>query len=180
MAVGTRRGQWGSMRPGSWMTGPRLAGLGLLATALIGLWQAWRLERWSFDGPGPGLFPLMVASVFVVLALIVLIWPGRSAATEAGDTDAIDPHTQQRTRAGFALYGVSLLVLAAGSALAGFTVTAVAVSILIVRFAEHRSWLAALTYGIGCSVVGLVGFGWLLRVDLPSGPIERAFFSLVR
>jgi hypothetical protein len=29
-------------------------------------------------------------------------------------------------------------------------------------------------------VIGLVGFGWLLRVDLPESPIERAFYSLVR
>ena len=106
-AMGIGRRQSGVIRPGAWMTGPRLAGLSLLTTALIGLWQAWRLERWSFDGPGPGLFPLMVAGVFVVLALIVLIWPGRSATTEAGDTDAIDPQTQQRTRAGFAVYAAN-------------------------------------------------------------------------
>jgi len=35
-------------------------------------------------------------------------------------------------------------------------------------------------YGVACAVIGLVGFGWLLRVDLPESPIERAFYSLVR
>ena len=51
---------------------------------------------------------------------------------------------------------------------------------LIVRFAEGRSWGAAFVYGLACAAIGLIGFGWLLRVDLPSSPIERAFFSLVR
>ncbi len=162
------------------ITGPRLATLGLLVVALVGLWQAMKLERWGFDGPGPGLFPLMVAVVFVALAAIVLIWPGRAATTEEGDTDTIDPQTRQRTRSSFLIYVASLLVLAAGSAFAGFTLTAIAISVLIVRFAEGRSWAAALTYGFACAAVGLIGFGWLLRVDLPSSAIERAFFSLVR
>jgi len=75
---------------------------------------------------------------------------------------------------------LALLVLAAGTAYAGFVVTAVSVSVIVVRFAERRPWAAALTYGVACAVIGLVCFGWLLRVDLPEGPIERAFYSLVR
>ena len=161
-------------------TGARLAGLGLLALALVGLWQASMLERWSFDGPGPGLFPVMVAGVFVVLAAIVLIWPGRAAATEDGDTDLLDDDTRRRTRMSFIIYAASLFVLVLGSSFAGFTITAVSVSVMIVRFAERRSWAAALIYGLACAAIGLIGFGWLLRVDLPGGPIERAFFSLVR
>ena len=166
--------------PSPMKTGARLATLLLLALALVGLWQASRLERWSFDGPGPGLFPLMVSIVFVALALIVLIWPGRAASTEDGDTELIDEATRQQTRRSFAIYMASLLVLAAGSAFAGFTITAVAVSVLIVRFAEGRSWAAALVYGLACAAIGLIGFGWLLRVDLPATAVERAFFSLVR
>ena len=163
-----------------WLTGPRIAVLGLLAVALVALWQVSRLERWSIEGPGPGLWPLMVTLMFVALALVVLIWPGRAGETEEGDTDTIDARTARETRSRFGLYSMSLLVLAGGSAVAGFTLTSVAVSVLIVRFAEGRSWLAAFVYGLACAVIGLVGFGWLLRVDLPAGPIERAFFSLVR
>jgi hypothetical protein len=48
------------------------------------------------------------------------------------------------------------------------------------RFAEQRSWAASAGYGIACAAVGLVCFGWLLRVDLPEGPIERTFYTLVR
>ena len=166
--------------PAQLLTGSRIAAAGLLLLALLGLWQSMGLERWSIEGPGPGLFPVMVALVFALLALVVLIWPGRAAATEEGDTDAIDAETRQRTRAGFAIYSLSLLVLAAGAAWVGFTLTSMAVSVLIVRFAEGRAWFAAIAYGLGCAAVGLIGFGWLLRVDLPASFIEHAFFSLVR
>lgn len=160
--------------------GVRWATLALLATALIGMWQAWGLERWAIDGPGPGLWPMVVASVCVALSLVVLLWPGRDSATEAGDTDPLDAAEARRTRSTFGLYCLALVVLALGSAFAGFVLTAFAVSILLVRFAEGRSWRSALTYGLAASVIGLVCFAWWLRVDLPTGPIERAFLSLVR
>ena len=158
--------------------GTRLATFGLLAAALVGLWQSMRLESWGFDGPGAGFFPQLVAGVCVVLALIVLVSPGRAGATEDGDTE--DQKGTAETRRTFAIYAISLVVLALGAAFAGFVVTAVVVAFIIVRFAERRSWAAAIGYGVACAAVGLVCFGWLLRVDLPEGPIERAFYSLVR
>ena len=160
--------------------GARLAALGLLATALVGAWQAWGLERWSFDGPGPGLFPSLVVGVFVVLAVVVTIWPGRAGATEDGDTDEIDAAERARTRQTFALYALSLVVLALGAATVGFTLTCLAVAVLIIRGAERRSWTTAIVYGLVAALIGLVGFGMLLRVDLPTGPIEDRFFSIVR
>lgn len=158
--------------------GTRLATLGLLAAALVGFWQSMRLESWGFDGPGAGFFPQLVAGVCVVLALIVLVSPGRAGSTEDGDTE--EAKGSAETNRTFAIYAGSLGVLAIGAAYAGFAVTAVLVAVIIVRFAERRSWMAALSYGVGCALVGLVCFGWLLRVDLPEGPIERAFYSLVR
>lgn len=162
----------------SQLGGVRIATLGLLLAALVGLWKATQLESWGFDGPGAGFFPQVVAGVCVVLALIVLISPGRGGFTEDGDADEA-PHVPGMGRT-FAFYVASFGVLAAGAAYAGFVVTAFAVSILIVRFAERRSWMAALGCAVVCAVVGMVCFGWLLRVDLPEGPIERAFYSLVR
>lgn len=160
--------------------GARLATLGLLGLAAVGLWQSLGLERWAIDGPGPGLWPTIVSSVCVVLAIVVLLWPGRASATEDGDTDEIDQAEIRRTRSTFGLYAAAMLVLAVGSAWAGFSITALAVSVLIVRFAERRSWRNAIIYGVAASLIGLVCFGWLLRVDLPLGPIDRAFLSLVR
>lgn len=158
--------------------GARIATLGLLAAALVGLWQALRLESWAFDGPGPGFFPQLMAGICVALAVIVLVAPGQAGETEDGDTEASEASAQARRT--FMIYIAAFGVLAAGAYHAGFAVTTVAVSVLIVRFAERRSWMKALGYGLACAVIGLVCFGWLLRVDLPEGPIERAFYSLVR
>lgn len=160
------------------LNGTRLATLGLLAMALVGFWQATRLESWGFDGPGPGFFPQLVAAICVVLAVAVLIVPGQAVATEVGDTDA-SPETARMQRT-FAIYAAALGVLAVGALYAGFVFTAIAVSVLILRFAEQRSWMAALGYGVAAALIGLVCFGWLLRVDLPAGIIERNFYALVR
>ncbi|WIM11996.1 tripartite tricarboxylate transporter TctB family protein [Enhydrobacter sp.] len=161
-------------RPG----GARIAGLGLLAAALVGLWKSLELESWSFDGPGAGLFPQLVTGVCVALALLVVVSPGKAGSTEEGDTE--EAGTGAEARRTFALYAIAFGTLAAGAAYAGFAVTAIVTAVVIVRFAERRSWAAALGYGMACAAIGLVCFGWLLRVDLPEGPIERAFYTLVR
>jgi len=158
--------------------GTRLVTFGLLAAALVGLWQALRLDSWGFDGPGPGFFPQLMAGVCVVLALIVFAVPGRGGETEAGDTE--ETANAPETNRSFTIYIAALAVLAAGAMYAGFAATVVAVTVLIMRFAERRSWLAAIGYGVACAAAGLICFGWLLRVDLPEGPIERQFYTLVR
>jgi hypothetical protein len=160
------------------LAGPRFAALGLLAAALVGLWQASLLESWSFDGPGAGFFPQMVAAACVALAVIVVCFPGRAA--QAGDADAGEAQEAPGTGRTFAIYAAAFALLAAGALYAGFALTAIAVTVVIVRFAERRSWLVAAGYGVACAAIGLVCFGWLLRVDLPQSAIERTFFGLVR
>lgn len=158
--------------------GTRLVTLGLLAVALVGLWQALQLESWGFDGPGPGFFPQLMAAICVALAAIVLIFPGKAGETESGDTEAASrsPDTDRT----LALYAATLVVLAVAPMFAGFSVTVIAVTVLIMRFAERRTWSASIGYGVACAAVGLVCFGWLLRVDLPEGAIERQFYTYVR
>lgn len=157
----------------------RLATAGLLVVALVGLWQTLLLERWSFDGPGAGFFPQLVAGVCVLLALVVLVWPGKvTTAGDDGDTET--PDGDAGTRRAMWVYSLAMVVLALGAMFAGFAVTAMAVTVLVMRGAEQRSWASAFSYGLVCALVGLVLFGWLLRVDLPEGPIERQFFTLVR
>ena len=160
--------------------GARIAAVGLLAAALIGLWQALKLDSWGFDGPGAGFFPQLVAGVSVALALLVVLLPGKAAATEEGDTEVLDAAAIAASRRTFLIYGIAFLALALFATYAGFALTTLAVSIIIVRFAEGRSWFAAIGYGVICAAIGLVCFGWLLRVDLPESYIERFFFSLVR
>ena len=168
------------MSAGRAALGPRAAALGLLAAAGIGLWQAAGLERWSFEGPGPGLFPLLAGGVCAALAIVVAVFPGRSASTDDSEPQAGDATDTTATRRRFALYALALGLLAVGPAHLGIALSSIAISVLLIRYAERRPWRAALVYGVCAALIALVGFGWLLRVDLPAGPIERAFFALVR
>lgn len=165
------------------LASPRLAAAGLLVVALVALWHGSRLSRWSFDGPGPGLFPMLVAAVCALLALLVWVFPGQAGAADSDAPEQATTSSNGRDRASdgtFVIYSLALLVLAGGASFAGFTLTCLSVAILIVRFAEGRSWRAALLYGTVSALIGLVGFGWLLRVDLPMSGIDRALLSVLR
>lgn len=157
----------------------RLTALALAAVAGVGLWQALKLERWGFDGPDAGFFPQLMAAICVLLSLVVAAWPGRPNAGDDGEADAGD-EGRVVTRNTFAIYVVALLVMAAGAMTVGFAPTALLTTVIVMRFAEQRGWRASLVYGVCTVVVCLVLFGWLLRVDLPEGPIERLFYSMVR
>lgn len=159
--------------------GSRIAALGLAAVAGVGLWQALKLERWGFDGPDAGFFPQIVAAACVLLSLLIVLWPGRPNAGDDGEADASDEGAIE-TRNTFAIYVAALVVLAAGTLTLGFAPTALLVTVLVMRFGEARSWSASIAYGAICAAVGLVLFGWLLRVDLPQGPVEVFFYSMVR
>jgi hypothetical protein len=160
--------------------GARLAALGVLAVAAVGLWQASSLERWSFEGPGPGLFPLLAGGVCALLALVVTAFPGRAATGDTEDDEPLAASQRLGSDRRFACYVAALAFLAVAPGLLGITISAIAIAVLLIRVAEGRSWRAAIGYGVCAAVIALVGFGWLLRVDLPSGPIEQAFFALVR
>lgn len=157
----------------------RLTALGLAAVAGVGLWQALKLDRWGFDGPDAGFFPQLMATICVALALVVAAWPGRPNAGEDGEADAGD-EGRIVTRRSFAVYALAFAVMAAGAMSAGFAPTALLTTVLVTRFAERRAWGASLGFGVAVVAVCLVLFGWLLRVDLPEGPVERLFYSMVR
>ena len=53
------------------LSGTRIATLGLLAAALVGLWKAMELDSWGFDGPGPGFFPQLMAGIMVTIMICV-------------------------------------------------------------------------------------------------------------
>lgn len=182
------------------MSGVRIATAGLLAVGLIGLWKALELDRWSFEGPGPGLFPTLVASVFLILAIWVLIRPGSEAAdpeavvepspeieSVSGNPPSIQDSARDQSsrpalnpRDTLKWTCAALLVLAIGPQFAGFAITTLAVSVIVLRGAERRSWALALGYGVGAALIGLVLFGGLLRVDLPATALDRAIVSWVR
>ncbi|MFN5512414.1 MAG: tripartite tricarboxylate transporter TctB family protein [Burkholderiales bacterium] len=170
------------------MSGVRIATASLLVVGLIGLWKALELERWSFEGPGPGLFPTLVAVVFLALAVWVLIRPGREASdpeaeiepADSGPIDRASPGAAASPKSTFAWTCAAVLVLAIGPQFAGFALTTLAVCTVVLRGAERRSWALALGYGVGAALIGLVLFGGVLRVDLPATALDKAIVSWIR
>ncbi|GGC65966.1 tripartite tricarboxylate transporter TctB family protein [Chelatococcus reniformis] len=161
--------------------GARWTALGLLAAALAALWQALKLSRWGFDGPGPGLFPQALGAVCAVLALAVLLAPASDddAQAEGGGVERYGsaPPAQRHT---FHVYLIALALLVAGTFWAGFVVTAFVVVVLMMRFGEGVGWLRSLGFAAACTALGLVCFGWLLRVSLPTGWVDRAIYAMLR
>ena len=165
------------------MSGARWTALGLLLAAVATFWQAQSLPRWSFDGPGTGIFPLVLSIIAIALSALVLITE-RPATETRGDDDSeavsrydLAAPAQRRV---FHFYLLALAVLVAGSWWAGFIVTALAVSIIIMRFGEGVGWRATLITAAIVALVGQLGFGWLLQVSLPEGPADRALRALLR
>lgn len=165
------------------MSGARWTALGLLLAAAAACWQAGLLPRWGFDGPGPGLFPLALSILAVALSALVLITERPAAAPIDGDdSEGVARYdlAAPAERRVFHCYLVALVVLVAGAFWAGFIVTVIATIIVLMRFGEGVGWRATLVTAAVMALVGQLGFGWLLQVSLPEGPVDRALRGLLR
>ena len=105
------------------MSGARWTALGLLLAAVATFWQAQSLPRWSFDGPGTGIFPLVLSTIAIALSVLVLITERREAdAPEGDDSEAVSRYDRAAPaeRRVFHFYLVALALLVVGSWVAGF------------------------------------------------------------
>ncbi len=151
--------------------------LAMLALSTVAAWASWQLDVWSFIGPGPGLFPMLISGLCMVLATIVLLTPSPPAAEgDASDEGPLEP--PERTT--FAMYLVALVALAAGTAWLGLFLTCMLVCLIIVRFGERRSLGAALFAGACMGLIGVVLFGWILKVEIPTSYPEALIYQMLR
>lgn len=149
----------------------------MLALSAVAAWASWQLDVWSFIGPGPGLFPMLISVVCVALATIVLLAPSpRATEGDAADEGPLDP-PERRT---FAMYLVALVALAAGSAWLGLFLTCMLVCLIIIHFGERRSLGVALFTGACMGLIGVVLFGWILRVEIPTSHAEALIYQMLR
>lgn len=165
------------------MSGARWTALGLFCAAAAAFWQATQLSRWGFDGPGPGLYPQVMSVICMALALLVwALEKGDTAPVVSDDEESVARYglAAPQERRTFHIYLLALAVLVVGSWFAGFIVTSLAVMILTMRFGEGVSWRATLVTAVSVTFVCVIGFGWLLQVSLPEGPVDLAFRALAR
>jgi Tripartite tricarboxylate transporter TctB family len=155
----------------------RRVGVLLLTAALLALWQALRLPLWTFQGPGPGLFPQALAALCVLLSLLEIIAPSPIPSPSPWEAAAIEPErSENRT---FRAYATGIIIITAGAFYAGFAVTTFALMLVVLRFGEGVGWLRTILTSAGYVLLGWLAFGVLLRVNLPEGPLDRAFLALV-
>ena len=155
----------------------RGVGLLLLFGGLLALWQALSLPRWTFQGPGPGLFPQALAAICILLSILEVL-TARKVPLHSGLEDA-DSTPERREHQTFAAYVVGIFIMTAGAFYAGFSFTTFALALVILRFGEGVGWGRSILTGAAYVVAGWLTFGVLLRVNLPEGPLDRAFLAWV-
>ena len=142
------------------------------------LWQAFDLDEWGLLGPGPGLFPRMVVGLCTAIAAMLAFFPrlaGPAASADTTDGDEAGPDERRV----FRFYVVALIALAPVAELLGFVATAAMLALLLTWMAERRDWRAALVFGLGCGILGVIVFQRLLGAEIPAYGLERAIAALL-
>ena len=136
----------------------------LLAAALAGLVEAWRLPLGSAVAPGPGFFPLaLAAGLAASAALLVVRAVARPPARPAGPGAA-------GGRARLVAVVAALLVYTAVFSRLGFVLATFLLMVVLFRAVESLRWPVALAAAAAAAVLGHLLFKTWLGVRLPSGP----------
>lgn len=140
-----------------------------IVAALTGMQVSAGYGVWGEEGPGPGLFPLLVCSMTIVASLISFIGYlyglRQDLATEEGAAIQQGPILWRK----LLLYILTILVWPQILSSLGFLLSTAAALIVIVRFAERAGWLET-----GILVTSALAGCWLLfvralGVNLPLG-----------
>jgi MFS family permease len=155
----------------------RLPYLGATIVALLFFSQALRLEDYGPFGPGAGLFPQIATGIALALAVTLLLVPALGHEPPSAEPEEVPAPEELRT---FRLYMAGLLVMVVGAAWCGFLLSCVMLTMLLTWFAERRPWQHALVFGLVCGLIGTVGLGHFLEIELPYGAVDSWARQLVR
>ena len=138
----------------------RMAGAGLVLIAAIGCWQAHGLRFGSFSDPGPGYWPMILATALVAVGAAILFFGG-------DDAEPADSEWAGLRKALAVFICVGLVFLAVHPL--GYRATVAIVTIFLLGAVEGRH--PAVTLG----VASLLAFGTegilerTLHAPLPKG-----------
>ena len=144
-----------------------LVAAGLLI--LLGISIVRQAARWVYltpDGPGPGFFPLWIGGAIIVLAAIVAFRHIYQVARQQPVARA-DWKGSARVLIGWAGLSVSIALLQP----LGFTLSFLLLVFFLVMVIFRRSFIAALSVGVGAALGFWLLFVKLLQVQLPAGPL---------
>ena len=134
---------------------------GLAAFILL---EAGKLSFGSVRVPQTAFFPVILATLLLILSLILLAQALRSAPTG---------RSPERIEAeGWSRIGATLVTLV-GFALVlerlGFLLSTFLLMVLLLRAIEPQAWHKVLAVALVTSLVVYAIFGWLLGIPLPAG-----------
>lgn len=144
-----------------------LVAAGLLIA--LGIMIVQQARRWVYltpDGPGPGFFPLWIGYLMIVLAAVVglrhvyAVW--RRQPVERANWKG-----SARVLIGWAGLAISIALLKP----LGFVLSFLLLVFFLVMVIFQRSFVAALSVGVGASLGFWLLFVKLLQVQLPAGPL---------
>lgn len=136
------------------------------------------LDTWDVFGAGPGLFPRAVLVLVLAVSAALAAFPGLAEPRGAAD-DGAAPSERGPLRTIW-LYVLSLPALAVASAWTGFIAMSVGTALLLTWLAEGRRLRAALAFGLIVGIVGVIGFGMLLDVNIPEDDLDRQIVRALR
>ena len=125
--------------------------------------------RWVYitpDGPGPGFFPLWTGWAIIVLATVVALRHIYQVFRQQ-PVGRINWRGSARVLAGWAGLAVSIGLLKP----LGFTLSFLLLVFFLVMVIFGRSFVAALSVGVGSALCFWLLFVKLLQVQLPAGPL---------
>jgi putative tricarboxylic transport membrane protein len=135
----------------------------LLAFGLFAITQARGLRFGAVAAPGPGFFPLCLATALclVGIGLVVRAW---RAAPAGAPASSLHPRR-------FAIAGTlgSLLVYALVLEWLGFLLATFALLVFFFRVLQRQRWLVAVAGSLATSLVSYLVFKTWLGVNLPGG-----------
>jgi putative tricarboxylic transport membrane protein len=143
-----------------------LAQSALIALGIGVVTESVSLGLWTRLGPGPGLLPLLLGALLVVLAAIWMaqsLLAARTARDVAEKAEAAEPLDLRY----IAVVIASLIVLAALLDLIGFQIAMALFLLLHLRWVGHRGWLLSAGLALAGSVGTFVLFDRVLQVPLP-------------
>jgi putative tricarboxylic transport membrane protein len=146
-----------NLRNGDVVSGALLAALGLYIVTQASAWN-----YYSFDGPGPGFFPIWYGLLMIGLALALIV------------TTALKPKPEETKRnfVGTSRAFITWLAFAACVAvmgMLGFRVAFALFTFFIVKYIFQRSPTAAALTAIAAAAAFHITFSVLLGVQLPTG-----------
>ena len=125
-----------------------------------------RLRVWNPSGPGSGFIPFLAGLLIGAIGLLLFLGD-RSKGSDQEEKGKFWENPTARNRVFYLL--ASLCFMALSMKILGFLVTAVIVTIFMIRAIEPRRWMTLILVSLGSCLSIYFLFKSLMQINLPRG-----------